>query len=155
VTPPAGLEGRRLDHVAIAVASFADAAAYLQLGAVADGPDERVDGQGVVVRLLRWGDAALELLVPTTPTSPVARFLERRGPGLHHVAFAVDDLVAEVARLTAAGATFVDPVPRPGRGGSRVVFLHPRWTGGVLVELVAHGARPPAASDGDGEPNGP
>jgi methylmalonyl-CoA/ethylmalonyl-CoA epimerase len=138
VKPPAGLEGRRLDHVAIAVPSFDRATAYEVLGAAADGPDERVEGQGVVVRLLRWGDAAIELLVPTAPSSPVARFLERRGPGLHHVAFAVDDLAAEVARLTAAGATFVDPEPRPGRGGSRVVFLHPRWTGGVLVELVAH-----------------
>jgi methylmalonyl-CoA/ethylmalonyl-CoA epimerase len=136
---PPDLVGRTLDHVAIAVASLDAAAAYAALGWTADGPDELVAGQGVRVRLLRGGPGpALELLEPVDAAGPVGRFLARRGPGLHHLAFAVDDLDAEIARLQAAGARFVDPTPRPGRGGSRVVFVHPAWSGGVLVELVAH-----------------
>jgi len=138
VRPPPGLEGRPLDHVAIAVPSLDEAGVWATLGFGPAAPDERVPGQGVVVRLMRAGDVMLELLAPTSPDGPVGRFLQRRGPGLHHVAFAVDDVEAEVARLTAAGAAFVDPTPKPGRGGSRVVFLHPSWTGGVLVELVEH-----------------
>lgn len=136
---PPDLAGRTLDHVAIAVATLDAAEAYAALGWTADGPDELVTGQGVRVRLLRGGPGpALELLEPVDPSGPVGRFLARRGPGLHHVAFAVDDLGAEVARLRAAGARFVDPTPKRGRGGSQVVFLHPAWAGGVLVELVAH-----------------
>lgn len=128
-----------LDHVAVAVASLDDGAAYAALGWVADGPDEVVAAQGVAVRVLRGPQGpALELLAPLGPDTPVGRFLARRGPGLHHLAYRVTDLEAEVARLAALGGAFVDAAPRPGRGGSRVVFLHPRWTGGVLVELVAH-----------------
>lgn len=135
--PPA-LAGRALDHVAIAVAALDDAGAFALLGYRPALPDEEVPAQGVVVRVLRAGDVTIELLAPTGPETPVGRFLARRGPGLHHLAFAVDDVEAEVTRLAAAGAPFVDDVPRPGRGGSRVVFLRPEWTGGVLVELVEH-----------------
>jgi len=133
-----GLEGLALDHVAIAVPSFEEAGPYLALGLHPEGPDEVVAGQGVRVRLLRAGGAAIELLAPLADDTPVGRFLERRGPGLHHLAFRVADLEAEIARLRSLGARFIDAGPRPGRGGSRVAFLHPRWTGGVLVELVAH-----------------
>jgi methylmalonyl-CoA/ethylmalonyl-CoA epimerase len=135
---PDALAGLRLDHVAVAVADLDDAGAFALLGCRSVAPDEEVPAQGVVVRVLRAGDVAIELLAPTGPETPVGRFLARRGPGLHHLAFAVDDLEAEVARLAAAGASFVDPAPRAGRGGSRVVFLRPAWTGGVLVELVEH-----------------
>jgi methylmalonyl-CoA/ethylmalonyl-CoA epimerase len=138
MSAPPGLAGRRLDHVGIAVASLEAAGPYAALGWVPAGPDETIPAQGVVVRMLRGGDPAIELLAPTSPDTPVGRFLARRGPGLHHLAFAVDDLPAEMDRLRALGATFVDPGPRPGRGGSRVAFLHPSWTGGVLVELVEH-----------------
>jgi len=133
-----GLEGLALDHVAIAVPSLEAAGWCLDLGLRPDGPDETVAGQGVRVRLLRAGDAAIELLAPLADDTPVGRFLERRGPGLHHLAFRVADLEAEIARLRSLGARFIDAGPRPGRGGSRVAFLHPSWTGGVLVELVAH-----------------
>jgi methylmalonyl-CoA/ethylmalonyl-CoA epimerase len=136
--PIPGLEGLALDHVAIAVPSFEAAGPYLALGLRTEGPDEVVASQGVAVRVLRMGDTVIELLAPLGADTPVARFLDRRGPGLHHLAFRAGDLAAEIARLQALGARFVDPEPRPGRGGSRVVFLHPRWTGGVLVELVAH-----------------
>jgi methylmalonyl-CoA/ethylmalonyl-CoA epimerase len=135
--PPA-LAGRRVDHVAIAVAALDEAGAFALLGCQPVGPDEEVPDQGVVVRLLRAGDITIELLAPTAPETPVGRFLARRGPGLHHLAFAVGDLEAEVERLATAGAPFVDRTPRLGRGGSRIVFLQPAWTGGVLVELVEH-----------------
>jgi methylmalonyl-CoA/ethylmalonyl-CoA epimerase len=138
MNPPPGLAGLRLDHVGIAVASLDAATPYAALGLAAVGPDEAVPAQGVVVRLLRGGEIAIELLAPTSPDTPVGRFLARRGPGLHHLAFAVADVDAEVERLHGLGAGFVDPTPRPGRGGSRVVFLHPSWTGGVLIELVEH-----------------
>lgn len=90
------------------------------------------------MRTFRSGDSLLELLAPTTAESPVARFLQRRGPGLHHLALRVERLDSEIERLRDLGARFIDPVPRPGRAGTRVVFLHPRWGGGVLIELIEH-----------------
>jgi methylmalonyl-CoA/ethylmalonyl-CoA epimerase len=135
---PATLRGLPLDHVAIALRELGDAATLGLLGLPSAGPDEEMRGQGVRVRTLRAGDALVELLAPLDANSPVARFLERRGPGLHHLALRVSDVRATVTRLQGEGAVFVDPVPRPGRGGSRVVFLHPSWTGGVLIELVEH-----------------
>ncbi len=82
----------------------------------------------------------MELLEPTTPESPVQKFLDKRGPGLHHLALRVAGLEGEINRLLAQGAQFVsaEPAPSPGRHGTRVVFLHPNWTGGVLVELVEY-----------------
>jgi methylmalonyl-CoA/ethylmalonyl-CoA epimerase len=136
---PDALAGLALDHVAVAVADLDDASPWSTLGLAPVGDDEHVAGQGVHVRLLAAGSAFVELIAPTGPDSPVARFLAQRGPGLHHVALRVDDVRAQVARLEALGARFVDPNPRPGRGGSLVVFVHPRWTGGTLVELVEHG----------------
>jgi methylmalonyl-CoA/ethylmalonyl-CoA epimerase len=136
---PAALEGLPLDHVAIAVADLDEAGPWAALGLPREGGDEEVPGQGVRVRTLRAGEALIELLAPTTADSPVARFLATRGPGLHHVALRVDDVEAAVARLQEVGARFVDATPRPGRAGSRIVFLHPRWTGGTLIELVEHG----------------
>jgi methylmalonyl-CoA/ethylmalonyl-CoA epimerase len=135
---PDALSGLPLDHVGVAVHDLDDAGVWLALGLHQVGPDEDVGGQGVRVRLLAAGASFLELIAPSAPDSPVARFLSSRGPGLHHVALRVDDLPAHIARLEALGARFVDATPRPGRGGSRVVFLHPRWTGGTLIELVEH-----------------
>lgn len=136
---PAELRGLPLDHLGVAVADLDEAsAAYTVLGLPPAGPDEVVEGQGVRVRALRAGEALIELLAPTRDDSPIASFLDRRGPGLHHVALRVDDLAAQIARLERAGARFVSTEPRPGRAGTRVVFLHPRWSHGVLVELVEH-----------------
>lgn len=136
------LAGLPLDHVGIAVADLAHGDAYEALGWTPEGADGDVAAQGVRVRMLRGGPGpALELLAPLAEAgagAPIARFLARRGPGLHHVAFAVPDLDAAMARLRATGAPFVDAAPRPGFGGHRVAFLHPSWTGGVLVELVEH-----------------
>ncbi len=140
IRPHPELAGLPLDHVGIAVADLADGDAYAALGWTRDGADGDVPAQGVRVRMLRGGPGpVLELLAPLEEAgddAPIARFLARRGPGLHHVAFAVPDLDAAMARLAADGAPFVDEAPRPGFGGHRVAFLHPSWAGGVLVELV-------------------
>ena len=139
MTLPDKLSGLPLDHVGIAVSDLEAASApYRLLGLVQVGEDEVIVSQHVRVRALRVGASLLELLEPTAPEGPIATFLAKRGPGLHHVALRVDDVTAEVARLSAAGARFVNPEPRPGRAGTRVVFLHPKWTGGTLVELVEH-----------------
>lgn len=131
-----GAAGLAIDHVGIAVHDLDEGVAPWSLLGLPVVDDEVVPEQGVRVRLLRAGDAAVELLAPLDATSPIARFLERRGPGMHHVALRVDDVDAELARLLRAGARAVDLAPRPGRAGSRVAFLHPAWAGGVLVELV-------------------
>lgn len=133
---PAPPDGWSIDHVGIAVPDLdAGAAPWRALG-LPWAEDEVVPQQGVRVRVLRAGDGLLELLAPLDDASPVARFLARRGPGLHHLAFRVGDVASELARLRAEGARTVDDAPRPGRGGSRVAFVHPSWANGVLVELV-------------------
>ena len=131
--------GWPLDHVGVAVRSLDEGSRpYQLLGLTRDGDDEEVAAQGVRVRVLRGGESSVELLEPTSPDSPLIKFLGKRGPGVHHLAFRVDDLEAEIARLQAESAPFVSLEPKPGRHGTRVVFLHPSWAGGVLVELVEH-----------------
>ncbi len=125
-----------VDHVAIAVESLQKAQAFYEevLGIPPEGIEE-VPGQGVRVAFFQVGSLRIELLEPTGPESPVAKFLEKRGPGMHHLAFRVEDLEKELARLEAAGVRLIDRKPRPGARGSRIAFLHPKDSGGVLVEL--------------------
>ncbi|MFN3368078.1 MAG: methylmalonyl-CoA epimerase [Thermus sp.] len=127
----------RLHHVGIAVESLEEAKArygLLGFGVVAEG---EVASQGVRVAMLRGkGETLLELLAPLGPDTPVGRFLAKRGPGLHHLAFATSRIEEELARLKAAGARLIDEAPRPGFGGHRVAFLHPNFGLGVLWELV-------------------
>lgn len=140
-----------LDHVAIATPDLDEGAApYLALGLSPEGPDEEVAAQGVRVRTFLAGETLIELLSPTRPDSPIAGFLARRGPGLHHTAYRVPDLEAEMTRLRAQGAHFLADTPSPGRGGTRVAFLHPKWGAGTLIELVEHPAG--AAGHGRGGP---
>lgn len=122
-----------LDHVAVAVPDLGSACRLFQLltGGVCS-PVEEIPSQGVRVAFV----GAVELLEPLSSDSPVGRFLERRGSGLHHVAYRVEDLAAELERLRSEGVELVDDEPRAGARGHRVAFLHPRSTGGVLVELV-------------------
>lgn len=128
--------GLPIDHVGVAVHDLDEGAAPWSLLGLPTTDDETVPEQGVRVRMLRAGDSEVELLAPLDASSPIARFLARRGPGVHHVALRVDDVDAELARLLREGARAVDLAPRPGRAGSRVAFLHPSWAGGVLIELV-------------------
>jgi len=126
-----------LDHVAIAVASIDEALPLFELLTGARGsPRERVEAQGVAVAFVGEGVGRLELLEPLSAESAVGRFLAKRGPGLHHLAYRVPDLPAALARLSAAGVRLIDERPRPGAHGRLVAFLHPASTGGVLIELV-------------------
>ena len=136
---PAALRGLPLDHVAIAVENLeAGSAPYLLLGLEVVS-EESLPQQGVRVRMLQAGDSRIELLEPLEEGSQVARFLAKRGPGLHHLALRVERIDERVADLEREGARFTSDAPRPGHGGSRVIFLHPKWTGGVLLELVERG----------------
>jgi methylmalonyl-CoA epimerase len=132
-----------LDHVGIAVRDVQDALAFYRdaLGLDVEAPEE-VASQKVRARLIKVGEAALELLEATASDSPIAKYIERRGPGVHHVTLRVDDIVAALARLKAAGARLIDEVPREGVGGSLVAFVHPASAHGVLFELTqARGTR--------------
>lgn len=126
-----------LDHVAIAVESIAASQPLFEsLLGVSGSRVERVEAQGVDVAFIGTGPGRLELLQPTGPDTAVGRFLTRRGPGLHHIAYRVPDLEAALAGFAAAGVELIDREPRAGAHGHRVAFLHPRSTGGVLIELV-------------------
>ena len=98
---------------------------------------ERVEDQGVEAASLRVGESRIELLRPLGPDTPVGRFLAKRGPGMHHVAFELDDVGAELVRLRAEGAQLIDDEPRRGLFGLQVAFVHPEATGGVLAEFVS------------------
>lgn len=125
-----------IDHIGIAVG---DLDASLQFFRDALGlelePSEDVPSQRVRAHFLQAGEAAVELVEPTADDSPIAKFIARRGPGLHHVALRVDDIVAALAELKAKGVRLIDEVPRPGAHHSLVAFIHPSSTHGVLVEL--------------------
>jgi methylmalonyl-CoA epimerase len=126
----------RLDHVGIAVVDAATALDWYRqaLGLVVV-HSEDVASQQVRAHFLPTGTAMLELLESTAPASPIARFLDKRGPGLHHVALAVDDIYAALAELRQAGVRLIDEAPRPGAEGALVAFLHPSAAQGVLIEL--------------------
>jgi methylmalonyl-CoA/ethylmalonyl-CoA epimerase len=100
---------------------------------------ERVEEQGVEAASLVVGESRIELVAPLAPDTPVGRFLAKRGPGMHHVAFRVHDVAAELARLKALDVLLVDDEPRRGLFGLQVAFVHPEATGGVLAEFVADG----------------
>lgn len=131
-----------LDHIAIAVPELEAAARPYRLLGLLPGAPETVTDQGVRVCMLDSGAGRVELLEPLTEDSPVGRFLARRGPGLHHLGLRVESLDAEIERLASAGARFTEGGVRAGHGGNRIAFLHPGWTGGVLVELVEPAAVP-------------
>jgi methylmalonyl-CoA/ethylmalonyl-CoA epimerase len=127
----------RIDHIGVAVADIeAGIALYRDSFEMELAHRETVESQGVEAVLLTVGDGHVELLRPLGPETAVGRFLARQGPGLHHVAYAVRDIDATLARVRAAGIEAIDPEPRTGIRDSRVAFLHPRSTGGVLTEIV-------------------
>jgi methylmalonyl-CoA/ethylmalonyl-CoA epimerase len=138
-----------VDHIGIAVRSIEAALPMWRdaLGLEFVGIEVVPHDQVRVAILKSPGGARIELLEPTSPDSPVARHLERRGPGIHHVALAVDDLVARMAALVAAGHPAMDAAPRAGAEGAKVTFLHPHVAGGVLVELTQPARRAAAPRD--------
>ncbi len=126
-----------IDHVAIAVRDLDAAVDYHRraFGATV-AHREVVESDGVEEALLAVADSYIQLIAPTRPDSPVARFVERRGEGLHHVGYRVADCAAALAAMVAAGARPVDHEPRPGSRGTTVAFVHPRGSFGTLIELV-------------------
>jgi methylmalonyl-CoA/ethylmalonyl-CoA epimerase len=126
-----------LDHTAIAVADLDESIPfYRDVLGMPLAHRETIAEQGVEAALLEVGDSHVELIAPLRPDTGVARFLQQRGPGLHHVAYRVDDIDAVLASLSAAGVRLIDERPRAGIRGSRVAFLHPSAAGGVLTEIV-------------------
>jgi len=122
-------------HVGIAVTSIAEALPfYRDVLGLAPGHPETADGATIVS--LRFGPVDVELLEPSDPASPVAKFLAKRGPGIHHVCYRVPDLDAALRRCQAAGYRLIDETPRHGAGGRRIAFLHPKSTNGILLELT-------------------
>ncbi len=127
----------RIDHVGVAVEQIEPALAlYRDTFELAVAHREVVEEQGVEALLLDVGENHVELLAPLSADTPVGRFLARQGPGLHHVAYQVADIEATLQTLADAGLAMIDVRPRIGIRGSRVAFMHPRATGGVLTELV-------------------
>lgn len=125
----------RIAHIGIAVEDIGEALRfYRDVLGLTPHPAEASDGATIVS--LPFGESEVELLQPTDPESPIARFLARRGPGIHHVCYRVPDLDAALAGARAAGYRLVDESPRVGAGGCRIAFLHPKSTAGILIELT-------------------
>ncbi len=122
-------------HIGIAVTSIPEALAfYRDVLGLSPGTPETADGSTIVS--LHFGAVDVELLEPSDPASPVAKFLAKRGPGIHHICYRVPDLDAAMARCRAAGYQLIDQAPRRGAGGRRIAFLHPKSTNGILLELT-------------------
>jgi methylmalonyl-CoA/ethylmalonyl-CoA epimerase len=125
----------RIAHVGIAVSDLKAALGfYRDVLGIAPHASETADGATIVA--LPFGESEVELLSPLTPDSPIAKFLARRGPGIHHICYRVPDLDAALHACRAAGYRLVDEVPRLGAGGRRIAFLHPKATEGILLELT-------------------
>ena len=126
-----------IDHIAIAVKDLEAAITYYQnaFGATVD-HREVVESDGVEEALLKVAESYIQLLTPTRPDSPVARAIEKRGEGLHHIGYRVNNWAEALAAMIAAGATPIDKSPRPGSRGTTVAFMHPKGSFGTLIELV-------------------
>jgi methylmalonyl-CoA/ethylmalonyl-CoA epimerase len=134
---PSTPRGTRVSHIGIAVEALGESLPFFRdvLG-LPEVPLDDADGASIVG--FSAGEPLVELLEADDPASPIARFVAKRGPGIHHICFAVDDLDAMLERCRVAGIQLIDERPRIGAEGKRIAFLHPRSTGGVLVELSDH-----------------
>jgi methylmalonyl-CoA epimerase len=141
VTPlPTGIQPTAIDHVGIAVADLdAAVASYSTQFGAEPVHRERMTDQGVEEALFRTGESYVQLLGALGPDTPVGRFLAKRGEGVHHVAYRVDDVVTALETLRAAGVPLIDDAPRPGSRGTTIAFAHPTGFRGVLIELVQEG----------------
>jgi len=126
----------KIEHIGIAVKNMDDAnALFEKLLGVPSYKEEMVESEGVLTSFFQTGTNKIELLMATNPESPIAKFLEKKGEGIHHIAFDVEDIHAEISRLKNEGFVLINEVPKKGADNKLVVFLHPRNTNGVLVEL--------------------
>lgn len=129
----------KIDHIGIATRQLEEAKALWaeSLGLKVDSTED-VHDQGVRVAMLPIGETRIELLEPITASSPIGKFLDKRGPGIHHIAIRVDDIAITLEKLKKQGLRLIDEKPRIGAGGCLVAFIHPSSTNGVLLELVQH-----------------
>jgi methylmalonyl-CoA/ethylmalonyl-CoA epimerase len=133
------MDAKRIDHIGIAVESLEEALPFYteSLGLELLGTEE-VPSQKVRVAMLSVGESRIELLEPTSEDSPISGFLRKRGQGVHHIAYAVEDAARAVGELRERGVRMIDSTPREGAGGARIAFVHPRASGRVLTELCQH-----------------
>ena len=131
---------QKINHIGIAVQSLDATLPFYRdaLGMTFKG-EEEVAEQKVKVAMLQVGESKIELLEPTGPDSPIAKFLEKNGPGIHHIAYEVEDIKAAIAHMLAQGARMIDEQPRNGAHGTRIAFVHPKSSNGVLTELCQGG----------------
>lgn len=126
----------KINHIGIAVSSLEASIPFYRDSLVMPFKGvEEVAEQKVKVAMLQVGESKIELLEPTSPDSPIAKFLEKNGPGIHHIAYEVADIEAAIAQLKDSGARMIDEQPRNGAHGTRIAFVHPKSSGGVLTEL--------------------
>jgi methylmalonyl-CoA/ethylmalonyl-CoA epimerase len=126
----------KIEHIGIAVKNMDDAnVLFEKLLGVPSYKEEEVESEGVLTSFFQTGSNKIELLMATNPESPIAKFLEKKGEGIHHIAFDVEDIYAEIERLKNEGFILINEVPKKGADNKLVVFLHPKNTNGVLVEL--------------------
>ena len=130
----------KINHIGIAVKSLDDAIPFYRdnLGMALAGIEE-VPEQKVRVAMLHVGESMIELLEPTSAESPVAKFIEKNGAGVHHIAYEVDNIESAIAKMLSGGARMIDETPRCGAHGTRIAFIHPKSSGGVLTELCQAG----------------
>lgn len=128
----------KIDHIAIAVENLKEATkTYSEILDIKDIEYERVESEGVAVAILHLENGRIELMEPIGDSSPIKKFLEKKGPGLHHIALETTDIDSQVSRMTTCGAKFLGDV-RPGSAGTRVTFIHPKSLHGVLAEMCSH-----------------
>ena len=126
----------KIEHIGIAVKNMNDAnVLFEKLLGVSSYKEEEVESEGVLTSFFQTGGNKIELLMATNPESPIAKFLEKKGEGIHHIAFDVEDIYSEIDRLKSEGFVLINEVPKKGADNKLVVFLHPKNTNGVLVEL--------------------
>ena len=125
----------KIDHIGIAVNNLAESSKLYELLGIKSTGTEEVAEQKVKVAFFPVGDSEVELLESTAPDGPIARYIEKNGEGMQHIALRVDDLEAALAELKTKGVRLIDEKPRYGAGGARIAFVHPKSTGGILLEL--------------------
>jgi len=145
---------KKIEHIGIAVKDIEAAnATYNAVLGSEHYKTERVESEGVSTSFFKIGESKIELLAATNPESPIAKFIEKRGEGIHHIAFAVDDIKAEIARLEKEGFKLINTKPKDGADNKLVAFMHPKSSHGVLVELCQEKSPSPALPNGEGARN--
>jgi methylmalonyl-CoA/ethylmalonyl-CoA epimerase len=145
---------KKIEHIGIAVKDLEAAnATYNAILGSENYKTETIESEGVSTSFFKIGESKIELLAATNPESPIAKFIEKRGEGIHHIAFAVDDIKAEIARLEKEGFKLINTEPKDGADNKLVAFMHPKSSHGVLVELCQEKSPSPALPKGEGARN--